>query len=268
MPSTLLLDSTTAFRCVNATSLLGELKAALVQAPSQSWELPVRTHSASPGLVHVTGAKGELLAIVEFSRLRALQSALLGAIAVDALSPAAARTVALLGASSEASLQLKTLRLVRSLSQVFIHDPDEEAAASLASRLFLSLSLPCEVARTPQDAVARADIVVITQDGAWDLAPETLSPECHVNALQSPSSVPAALLSSSRVFSDVLSQDSAWARSNAVSSLAEVFGLGWRRPEGRTVFGLSHSSLLDAITAWHVLQAAKDQAAATFDFSA
>jgi ornithine cyclodeaminase len=71
-----------------------------------------------------------------------------------------ASRVALIGAGPQASIQLKSLRLVRSLNHVRIYDPDLARSLDFATRMYHSLNLPVRPAETVEEAVADADIVV------------------------------------------------------------------------------------------------------------
>jgi len=259
--STLLLNASTAARYANATSLLADLRAALAQA-QQTGTLPVSVRNEG-SLLHVLDSAEQLVALMDFTRLRTLQSALLGAIAVDALARPEAATVALIGAAQEASVHLKSLRLVRSLSQVQIVDREPAVAAALAQKLFQTLSLPARETPDLESAVAGADIVILSQPAEAPLRAGMLRSGVHLNVLSPSARLPPELMSQAHVFSDLPDEDSG----QKVSPLSDVFHLGWRRKDVLTVYLASPSSLLDAVTAWHVLQAAReDDSLIRFDF--
>jgi ornithine cyclodeaminase/alanine dehydrogenase-like protein (mu-crystallin family) len=126
-------------------------------------------------------ATGGLLALMDSAHLTHVRDGVLGALAADVLARPDASRVAFLGAGPRAALQLKSLRLVRSLRQAFVYDPDVTLAAAFASRMYQQLSLPVRMAGSVQEAVEEADIVVVVSASRLTaLQPELLRPGMHV----------------------------------------------------------------------------------------
>lgn len=228
---------------------------------------------------------GDLLALMDSGQLTAVRTGVVGALGADLFARKDAVTVALIGAGTQASLQLKTLRLVRSLQKVFIHDTVPERAAELAHKLFTQLQLPTRMAASVEEACAEADLVITS---TWArqafLHSRMLRPGTHVTSLGSDEpgkrEVSEELLQTAGLFTDH--------RELAVSSgclhgtglgpeairgeLGEV--LAGRRPGRRddqelTVFAPVGLPLADLVTAWHVYQSARgDEALRRVDFSA
>ena len=111
---------------------------------------------------------------------------------LDALS-------AVLGTSDGTLRLLKMLRLVRSLRQIRVLEPRPARAEEVAGRAYRELSLPVRVSPSVEEAVADAEVVLVTA-GAPGAAPlETVPGGCHV-AVVDPAlrdAVPAELLSAS-----------------------------------------------------------------------
>jgi ornithine cyclodeaminase/alanine dehydrogenase-like protein (mu-crystallin family) len=105
-------------------------------------------------------ATGSLLAIMDSGHLTALRTGVVGALSADVLARPDASRVALIGAGRQAVLQLKSLRLVRSLNHVRVYDSEPERALSFATRMYKELSLPVRMEESVADAVADAAIVV------------------------------------------------------------------------------------------------------------
>ncbi len=218
--STLLLTHQDVVRHLDALLLMGELKEALkadshgrpVAAqrarsvlhshgtavaifPGSIAGVPaytVKVHSKFPlqtpairGVIHLFDLNtGELLAIMDSRQITAVRTGVLGAIAANTLARPDAKRVALIGAGAQASMQVKSLRLVRSLEHVRIYDVVQERSAALAAKLHTSLSLPVRMAQTIEEAVADADIVICS---TWSreplLVPGMVPKGCHVTSL-------------------------------------------------------------------------------------
>jgi ornithine cyclodeaminase len=162
------------------------------------------------------------LCVMHAVQLERLVDALVGALAVDAFARADASRVALLHASDSAGVQLKSLRMVRTLSHLRIYEPEPTRRELLAARLHAELSIPTRSALEAEEAVADADIVLISEACDVDLPPGALRQGAHVNAARSAderrTGVSDRLLDPSTVVSaDALARalgDSAPARAN------------------------------------------------------
>ena len=129
-------------------------------------------------------ASGELLAVMDSGHLTAVRTAATAALAADVLARPDARRVAFIGAGAQASIGLKTLRLVRTLERVSVYDTDMARAFAFAQRMYQELQIPVRQADSVGEAVADADIVVCA---TWSrepfLHPEMLLPGTHVTSL-------------------------------------------------------------------------------------
>jgi ornithine cyclodeaminase len=187
---------------------------------------------------------GALLAVMEAEHLVGIRTGLLGALAVDVLARPDASRVALLGAGAYASLQLKSLRLVRSLSHLRIWDPDMLKAAQLATRTYQTLSLPAHPAFSVEEAVEDADIVLVsTASRPTGLSLGHLRPGTHVSLPGT--EVPAELPAHATFF-------------NALGEVLAGAESGRTRPEQLTLFGMGGVPFLDLVTAWHVYVGARE----------
>jgi ornithine cyclodeaminase/alanine dehydrogenase-like protein (mu-crystallin family) len=218
--STLLLTRSDVARNLQALALLGDMREAFradalarTVAPQRT-RVPLHTEGTAmvlfpgslPGVpaysVHVSArfpasmpplqdvlqlhdlATGTLLAVMDATHLTAVRTGVVGALGAEVLARPDASRVALLGASERSVLQLKSLRLVRTLSQAFIHDADFERAAALARRMYKELSLPVRPVGSVEEAVEEADIIVTTGAGGKASLPAALArPGVHITAL-------------------------------------------------------------------------------------
>lgn len=227
---------------------------------------------------------GELLAIMDSAHLTALRTGVLGALGAEALSRRDSTRVALIGAGKQASIQTKSLRLVRSLEHVRVYDVVPQRAAVLAAKLHTDLSLPIRMANSIGEAVEDADIVICS---TWSreplLFPEMIPTGCHITSLGADEpgkqELSPALLQQGQFFCDDRSLAmSAGAIGTAGLSaeliraeLGEVLaGLqpGRRSPSEVTLFSPVGPPIADLAAAWLVYQAAlEDDQVQRIDFS-
>lgn len=115
-----------------------------------------------------------------------VRTAAAGAVAARHLAREDARTAAILGAGTQARLQLKALHLVRPLARATIWARDPEKARAAADAAAAEIGVPVEAAANPAAAVAAADVVVTTTPAkAPILRAEWLRPGQHVTAMGS-----------------------------------------------------------------------------------
>lgn len=137
--------------------------------PAYTVQVLARHEGRAPGwrrLLHLYDLEsGELLALMEAEHLLGVCASVVGALAADVLARQDASRVALLGAGPRAVLQLKSLRLVRSLTHVRVYDAQPERAVELAPRLHAAVKLPVRAAFSVTEAVEDADVVICSPEG-------------------------------------------------------------------------------------------------------
>jgi ornithine cyclodeaminase len=230
-------------------------------------------------------ATGALLAVMDSGHLTAVRTGVVGALAADVLARPDASRVALIGAGLQSVLQLKQLRLVRSLSHARVYDTDFARALAFATRMYNELNLPVRVAESIAEAVEDADIVVAA---TWSrqafLHPGMVRPGTHITTLGADepgkAEVSAELLRQSLFLCDHRGLAVSTGAAGAVglgedaihAELGEVIaGMkpGRTSPEQVTVFGSVGLPFQDLAAAWHVYQAAQhDEAVQGVDFGA
>lgn len=123
-------------------------------------------------------------ALFDNGYLTDLRTGLAGAVAADHLARPDAERAAILGAGTQARYQLRALRLVRPIRSVTFWSRRPERARDI-SREFTG-EMEVEVATTPAEAVATADIVVTTTPATEPLIETSmLHPGLHVTAVGS-----------------------------------------------------------------------------------
>lgn len=228
---------------------------------------------------------GRLLALMDAEHLAQLRSAVVGALGADVLARPDASKVALIGAATPASMHLKTLRLVRSLNQLRVWDPNPDRAFELSYKLQQTIHIPSRMADTVEEAVSDADIVVVVGAGKEPLLkPEMLPLGCHVTALglEMPGrrGVSLSLFEKAALFCDhralALSAGAMGSlglpEAEIRAELGEVLvGSAQGRKDQHEITAFSHLGLpfQDLVAAWLVYQGARgDDAITRIDFSA
>ncbi|MFL5348947.1 MAG: ornithine cyclodeaminase family protein [Hyalangium sp.] len=257
--------------------------------PAYSVKVSARFPSSMPALQGVLQlhdlATGALLAVMDSAHLTAVRTGVVGALGADVLARPDATRVALLGAGPRSVLQLKSLRMVRSLTQAFVYDADFMQAVALATRMYKELSLPVRAVGSVEEAVEEADIVVTTSAGGKATLPAALArPGMHITALGadeqdkvelSPELLERATfvcdhrglaLAGGVVGSAGLTEQSIHAE---LGELLAGMRTGRTSPEQLTVFCSVGLPFQDLAAAWHVYQAAQgDEDVRRVDFSA
>ncbi|HYI00059.1 ornithine cyclodeaminase family protein [Hyalangium sp.] len=257
--------------------------------PAYSIKASARFPSSVPPLQSVLQlhdlATGALLAVMDSTQLTAVRTGVVGAVGTEVLARPDASRVALLGAGDRAVLQLKLLRLVRTLSRAFIYDADFERAAALAARMYQEMSLPVRAVDSVAEAVETADIVVASGAGGQAaLSPELVRPGMHITALAvdeqdkvelSPELIARATFVCDHrglALSGGVGGSAGLTESSIHAELGEIIAgmrTGRTSPEQVTLFCTVGLPFQDLAAAWHVYQAAQgDEDMRRVDFSA
>jgi ornithine cyclodeaminase len=232
-----------------------------------AWSLMVR--AALPAWSKSSGSllqlhereSGQVLAVMDGGHLTALRAAVVGALAADVLAQPEARNVALLGTGPAVSSALKALRLVRTLERVTLYDFDLADSTEQALRLHQTLSARVRACETPEEAVSRADLVVLA--GPVALPTDCLAPGAHVTVMNAETHLvpplPPSLMARARCFCDDTRAPMPWAP-KMVGDLSQVLSgavPARTSPEQVTVFLSIGPPFLDLVAAWHVYEGAK-----------
>lgn len=230
-------------------------------------------------------ATGALLAVMDSGHLTAVRNGVVGALAADVLARPDASRVALIGAGPQGVMQLKSLRLVRTLSHVRVHDTEPGVAEAFAVRMYHELHLPVRPEGSVAEAVADADIIITTTGARHAfLHAGMVPPGAHINALGADepgrSELSAELLQRAKFVCDhralaLASGAVGGARlteSVIHAELGEILaGLkpGRTSAEEVTAFGGVGLPFQDLAAAWHVYLGAKeDEEVRRLDFLA
>ncbi len=205
-------------------------------------------------------ASGQLLAMMDSVHLSTLRASLVSALAVDVLARPDAKHVAVLGSGAAASSALKALRLVRSIEHVWVHETSEADNFERSRRLSTTLSMAIHCADSVEEAVAAADVIVLTGD--ISLGQTKLRPGVHVSVLSADGFASAPLLASelaaTRAFSEASNPGLDWGAT--FTSLGAVLAgstAGRRDRDDVTLFASASHAQLDLLAAWHVYEGAR-----------
>lgn len=115
-----------------------------------------------------------------------VRTAAAGAVAAKYLARENSETACILGAGTQAKLQLKALTLVRPIKRVRLWARDPKKTSDCAAQLQEELGLEVSVASTPKLAVIGADIIVTTTPSSEPLVEaDWLQPGQHITAMGS-----------------------------------------------------------------------------------
>ncbi|MEK7401218.1 MAG: ornithine cyclodeaminase family protein [Gemmatimonadota bacterium] len=254
--------------------------------PAYTVKINAKRPTATPsvrGLVALFDLEtGAPLAVMDSIVITRLRTALVGALAADAMARPDVSTVAVLGAGVQGRAQLRALALVRRLQSVHVYDIHPERAATLIGEMRSELGIEMSVAANVEDAVRGADLVVAA---TWAQSPiifrNMINSGTHITAIGADepgkAELDADLIRSSRFVCD----DAALAVSMGAlagaglgadaihATLGEV--LAGRQP-GRmndrevTIFGSVGLPCQDLPAAWMAYQRAAAAPESTFAF--
>jgi len=138
-------------------------------------------------MVLLSSLTGQVQALLlDNGYLTTVRTALAGALAARYLAPERVRTVAVIGAGSQARWQLQALRLVRSFQRVICYARSADEARDFADRQSRELGLGVEAADSAEEAVAPAQVIITTTPATHPvLRADWINPGTHVTAMGS-----------------------------------------------------------------------------------
>jgi ornithine cyclodeaminase len=145
---------------------------------------PARGLDAHQGLVMLfDGENGRPTAILDASAITQIRTAAVTAVATRVLARQDARTLAIIGAGTQARAHLEALATAGDFEQVRIYAPTQAHARALVEQAGHS-GAELRLARTAEEAVRGADVVVTATSAREPvLRRDWLQPGAHVNAV-------------------------------------------------------------------------------------
>jgi ornithine cyclodeaminase len=168
---------------------------------------PARGLDAHQGLVTLFDAEsGQPTAILDASAITEIRTAAVTAVATGVLARRDARTLAILGAGTQARAHLLALAGVREFEQVRVYAPTEAHARALIDQAGDTRG-ELTVAPSAQDALRDADVVVTATSAREPvLRRDWLKPGAHINAVGASSpqarEIDTATVAASALFCD------------------------------------------------------------------
>ncbi|MEX3007643.1 cyclodeaminase [Hoeflea sp. TYP-13] len=143
---------------------------------------------STSGLMVLFSAKTGMVEalLLDNGYLTDVRTAAAGAVAAKHLARSDASSACIIGAGTQAGLQLQALCLVRPIERATIWARDQDKAAATARRMSDRLDIPVSAVTDAATAVAEADVIVTTTPAtAPVLKAEWLRPGQHVTAMGS-----------------------------------------------------------------------------------
>lgn len=136
------------------------------------------------GVLLFDAANGAPLALLEAGAITAVRTAAVSALATERLARADSKTLAILGAGTQARSHLEAMLEVRPIERVRVWSRDPAKVRAFADEQAARHGLPVEPVPSVAEAVAGADIVCTTTSAREPLLPGALlEPGMHVNAV-------------------------------------------------------------------------------------
>jgi ornithine cyclodeaminase/alanine dehydrogenase-like protein (mu-crystallin family) len=145
------------------------------------WRNPGQGLASSNGVILVFSSQtGELLAILQDEGyLTDVRTAAAGAVAAKHLAPAEIDCIGIVGAGTQARLQLRFLREVTGCRRVMLWARSEERA-----RMFQEDGFEIRIASTPSELAQQCQLIVTTTPSEqWLLAASDIQPGTHITAV-------------------------------------------------------------------------------------
>lgn len=129
---------------------------------------------------------GKMIAAMDGNYITAIRTACASAMATKALANPQTPVLGILGAGVQARAHIRALARVRKLETIKIYSPSNSSAAAVKQDLASQVHAAIEVAKSAEDAVRDADILVtVTTAKEPILKQEWLKPGAHINAVGS-----------------------------------------------------------------------------------
>jgi alanine dehydrogenase len=127
---------------------------------------------------------GEPLALIDGASMNPFKTGAAGAVGVDALARANARSVAVIGSGAQARGQLTATATVRDLETVWVYSPTKEHREAFAGDMNQTLDAPVAAVASAAAAVEDADVVITATNASEPVFDGAdLEPGAHVTAM-------------------------------------------------------------------------------------
>jgi ornithine cyclodeaminase/alanine dehydrogenase len=125
-----------------------------------------------------------LICVMDGSLITGLRTGAAGAVSVKALARKNAKTVTSIGTGHQARMQIRAIREVMTIETIHAWDHHPESLARYQADIEREFGIPVVMARSKQDAVESADILVTTTRGKGSLVEAAwVRPGTHIVAI-------------------------------------------------------------------------------------
>ena len=144
----------------------------------------IKAYGGSAYHVLLYSAKDGLLAVMEAGALGAIRTGAASAVATEKMAQPNAGKVGLIGAGRQARTQALALKAIGKLNDLSVFARDRANLDAFCAGIGDELKIPVRAARTADEAVTGADIVVTATGSATPVLMHAwLTPGAHVNAM-------------------------------------------------------------------------------------
>ena len=125
-----------------------------------------------------------LICVMDGSLITGLRTGAAGAVSVKALARKNARTITSIGTGNQARMQIRAIREVMTIEAIHAWDHHPQTLAQYKADIEREFGIPVVMARSKQDAVEQADILVTTTRGKGSLVEAAwVRPGTHIVAI-------------------------------------------------------------------------------------
>ena len=125
-----------------------------------------------------------LICVMDGSLITGLRTGAAGAVSVKALARKNAKTITSIGTGNQARMQIRAIREVMTIEAIHAWDHHPQTLAQYKADIEREFGIPVVMARSKQDAVEQADILVTTTRGKGSLVEAAwVRPGTHIVAI-------------------------------------------------------------------------------------
>lgn len=125
-----------------------------------------------------------LICVMDGSLITGLRTGAAGAVSVKALARKNAKTITSIGTGQQARMQIRAIRDVMTIEEIYAWDNQEEVSSQYKIDIEREFGIPVFLAKSKQDAVERADILITTTRGKGSVvAADWVKPGTHIVAI-------------------------------------------------------------------------------------
>lgn len=127
---------------------------------------------------------GALICVMDGSLITGLRTGACGAVSVKALARRDAKTITSIGTGNQARMQIRAIREVMQIEEIHAWDSSPESLARYKADIESAFGIPVVMARSKQEAVEQADILITTTRGTGSLVQAAwVKPGTHIVAI-------------------------------------------------------------------------------------